>query len=311
MEQKTYNWIVSSGKIRIDKFVSEKTGNSRKKVKDDIINGRIFVNNKIISPDYKLKTGDKIYYLSLPPEEVEIKKENIPINVIYSDKHILVINKPSGIIVHPGAGNYSGTLVNALLYHFDDWDINGNIRPGIVHRLDKETSGLLIIARNDKSQMRLVEMFKNREINKTYLALVRGKPSLEGIINRPIGRDPGNRLKFSVDVNNAKEAVTLWKVREYFLDSALLEIIIKTGRTHQIRVHMTNEGYPIIGDKMYKRKLPTKNREAEKIISTFGRQALHAWKLQFKHPVSGKEMSFEAPIPQDMDKLITELRNIK
>ena len=311
MEKEIYNWLISTEKIRVDKFIADKTGKSRKKIKDDILKGLVSVNSKNTSPDYKIRVGDKISYTLLPPENVEITKENIPLNIIYNDKDILIINKPAGLIVHPGAGNFTGTLVNALLYHFDDWNINGNVRPGIVHRLDKNTSGLLIVARNDKSQIKLVEMFKNREMEKTYIAIVRGRPPLEGIVSLPIGRDPGNRLKFTTGVKNAKESVTLWKVVEYLTESSLLQVVIKTGRTHQIRVHLTGEGYPVVGDIMYKRKLPVKNKEAAKILSECKRQALHAWKLKFNHPVTGKILEFEAPIPDDMKKLIEKLRNIK
>ena len=313
MSENSRKWEIKEDsfiKVRVDKFISDKTGFSRKKVKDDIISGNITVNNVVKSPDYKIRYGDIIIYRIPEPKEIVIEKENIPLDIMYIDDYLLVINKPPGLVVHPGAGNKNGTLVNSLLYHFNDWDINGNIRPGIVHRLDKETSGVMIIARNDESQQALVEMFKNREIRKNYLALVYGIPEKSGKVDSPIGRDPANRIKYTVNVQNSKSALTYWEVIDIFCNRiSLLKVSPRTGRTHQIRVHLTSIGYPLLGDKLYKRKDVvdfTKRTGVNKILKRHG---LHAWKISFKHPFLNKEMTFEAPLASDMKKVIDFLRN--
>jgi len=224
------------------------------------------------------------------PEKSKLEAENIPLDIIYEDKDILVINKPRGLTVHPGAGNRSGTLVNALLHHCRDLSgIGGVERPGIVHRLDKDTSGILLVAKNDKAHQVLSAQFKDRTIQKTYLAIVKGNPKKdEGTIAEPIGRHPVNRKKMAVS-HKGREAVTHYKVLKRFKEYSLVELKPKTGRTHQLRVHLAHIGHSILGDPVYGKG---------------NAQLLHAYKIKFTHPRTEKELEFEAKLPDDMLKLI-------
>ena len=300
--------------IRLDKFIARETGISRSKVKKDILNGLALVDGEIDIPDRRLKGGEFIEYTPSPPEEVKIVPEPIPIKVIYEDDYIVVIDKPAGMVVHPAAGNRTGTLVNALLYWFDDWDINGYVRPGIVHRLDKDTSGVMVVARNEESQRKLVEQFKARKVEKKYIAMVIGHPSPEGVVDVPIGRDRFNRLKYSTNSTAPKDAVTEWKVLEYFAETALLEVHPHTGRTHQIRVHFSHLGFPLVGDKIYggvRRTKKVRNEDLSAVLQGFQRHALHASFISFSHPATGEKVAFSAPLPSDMEKLIMSLRSFK
>ncbi len=306
-------FIITADKagIRLDKYLSDKTGLSRSRVKRDIVNGFVTVNNLPAMPDYKLKGGELIEYEPSPPENIEIKPEAIPIRVLYQDEDIIVINKPAGLVVHPGAGNRSGTLVNALLYWYNDWEINGYVRPGIVHRLDKDTSGVLVVARNEGAQKNLIDQFKNRKIIKRYLAIVIGELPDKGILNLPIGRDRYNRLKFSASSSSPKEAVTEWNVIERFGEIAYVEVRPKTGRTHQIRVHLSHLGCPLVGDDLYggvKKSKRIKNEKLRSILLEFPRHALHANYISFIHPTTGNIVKFSAPLPGDMKNLIENLR---
>jgi pseudouridine synthase, rluA family len=291
---------------RMDSFLSRKTDFTRSRIQQLIKNGDITVNgknaknNKKIKSSYKIEENDRIEIFIPETEQAEIIPENIKIDIIYEDEDIAVINKNAGLVVHPAQGHYSGTLVNAILYHIKDLSgINGEIRPGIVHRLDKDTSGLIVIAKNDKAHINLAKMFQEKKIKKTYLAILKGKLTKEkGRIVTQIGRDTDDRKKMTVIKGNdrGKEAITNYNVicsNELF---TLVKVYIETGRTHQIRAHMKYMGYPILGDMVYGRK------DSEK------RQMLHAYKLEFLHPVTEKPMKFISEIPEDFRKA---LKNIK
>lgn len=291
---------------RMDSFLSRKTDFTRSRIQQLIKNGDITVNgknaknNKKIKSSYKIEENDRIEIFIPETEQAEIIPENIKIDIIYEDEDIAVINKNAGLVVHPAQGHYSGTLVNAILYHIKDLSgINGEIRPGIVHRLDKDTSGLIVIAKNDKAHINLAKMFQEKKIKKTYLAILKGKlTKKKGRIVTQIGRDTDDRKKMTVIKGNdrGKEAITNYNVicsNELF---TLVKVYIETGRTHQIRVHMKHMGYPILGDMVYGRK------DSEK------RQMLHAYKLEFLHPVTEKPMKFISEIPEDFRKA---LKNIK
>ena len=286
---------------RIDSFLANKNKDiSRVAVQRLIEEEKILVNNKKTKSSYKVQEQDKITIEEEKPKEIELKAQNIPIEIIYEDKDIIVVNKPKGLVVHPANGNPDGTLVNALMSICKESlsGIGGEIRPGIVHRLDKDTSGILIVAKNDKAHINLSEQIKNHEMRKTYIALVRGVvKENEATINMPIGRSTKDRKKMAV-TKNGKSAITHFKVLKRYEDCTLLEIKIETGRTHQIRVHMSQIGYPIIGDEVYS---SGKNRWQIK------GQCLHAKSLKFKHPSTGKEMYLEAKLPKYFEKILEEL----
>ncbi|MEE3307571.1 RluA family pseudouridine synthase, partial [Sharpea azabuensis] len=247
---------------------------------------------------------NEVINVTIPdPVDTTIAPENIPLDVVYEDHDVIVVNKPSGMIVHPSAGIYSGTLVNALLYHCDDLSsINGVNRPGIVHRIDKETSGLLMVAKNDKAHRSLSAQLEEHSVIRRYVALVHGViPHNKGRIVAPIGRDPDDRQKMAVTDKNAKEAITNFTVLERFDDMTLIECRLETGRTHQIRVHMQYIGYPVYGDPKYGRRSD----------DTSHGQYLHAKILGFKHPTTGEQMLFEAKLPDYFEEKIEELRQVK
>lgn len=290
-------------KIRIDSYLAkQKNGLSRVAVQRLIEEEKILVNGKKTKASYKIQENDKIIVEEDKPKETNLKAQNIPIEIIYEDKDIIVVNKPKGMVVHPANGNPDGTLVNAVMAICKDSlsGIGGEIRPGIVHRIDKDTSGILIIAKNDKAHINLSEQIKNHEVKKTYIAIVRGiVKENEATINMPIGRSTRDRKKMAV-VKNGKEAITHFKVleRDFEHNITLLEVTIETGRTHQIRVHLSQIGYPIIGDVAYS------NGKNEWGIQG---QCLHAKSLQFKHPNTGEEMYLEAQLPEYF-KVILERR---
>ena len=285
---------------RIDAYISENTEYSRTAVQRLIEENKIIVNGKKEKASYKVQNGDKIEIEEQPAKEIELKAQDIPLEILYEDDDIIVVNKPKGMVVHPANGNPDGTLVNAVMAICKDSlsGIGGEIRPGIVHRLDKNTSGAIIIAKNDKAHINLSEQLKNHEIKKTYIALVRGVvKENNATINMPIGRSKKDRKKMDVD-KNGKEAITHFKVLKRYKDCTLLEINIETGRTHQIRVHLSHIGYPIIGDEVYSNGKNKLNIEG---------QCLHAKSLDFKHPITGKNMHIEAPIPEYFENIIKEL----
>ena len=281
---------------RIDSFLSGKTEFTRTRIQQLIKEHNITVNGKATKSSYKIEKDDEIVIEVPEAETTEIKPENIKIDIVYEDSYIVVINKQAGLVVHPAHGHYSGTLVNAILYHIKDLSgINGEIRPGIVHRLDKDTSGLIVIAKNDKVHVTLTEMFQEKKIRKTYLAILKGKLNKsEGKVVTQIGRDKNDRKKMTVidDITKGKTAITNYRVISQNSLFTLVKVNIETGRTHQIRVHMRHLGYPILGDSVYGRK------DNEK------RQMLHAYRLEFLHPVTGNPMEFIGEIPEDFQRAL-------
>ena len=291
---------------RIDSFIPiVQKDISRSMVQKLIEQNDIKVNGKKTKHSYKLKLNDEIEIIIPEAKEIDLKAQDIPLDVIYEDNDIIVINKTKGMVVHPANGNPDGTLVNAVMNLCKDSlsGIGGEIRPGIVHRLDKDTSGAIIVAKNDKAHIALSEQLKNHEIKKTYLALVRGIiKENEATINMPIARSKKDRKKMDVD-KDGKEAITHFKVLGRYKNKyTLLQINLETGRTHQIRVHLSHIGYPIIGDEVYS------NGKNEWNVSG---QCLHAWKLEFKHPITGKKISLEAEIPEYLKNIIKELEEEK
>ena len=284
---------------------------SRNRIQSMIKEGRALVDRKTEKPGYKVKLGEDIS-VDIPEKKVhDVLPEPIPLSVIYEDHHLIILNKPPGIVVHPAPGNFTGTLVNALLHHYGSLPSAGlpgseRERAGIVHRLDKDTSGVLAIARTLSALRSLSAQFKNRSVQKRYLALVAGVIKKgSGTIDAPLGRHVRERKKISVHTNKAREAVTLYRVRERFKQATLVEVEIKTGRTHQIRVHMAHIGHPVLGDRVY-----GGDRAAKIGHDPLQRQMLHAASLSLFHPETGHPMTFSAPPPQDMAGVIERLRSL-
>ena len=288
---------------RLDAYIATKNENiTRTSAQRMIEEGNILVNGKKQKVAYKINTDDVVTVVPEEIKEISIDAEDIPINVIYEDNDIIVVNKPKGMVVHPANGNYNGTLVNAIMGMCKETlsGIGGELRPGIVHRLDKDTSGLLIIAKNDKAHVKMSDQIKNHEVKKTYIALVRGViKENEATIDMPIGRSTSDRKKMAVN-KEGKNAITHIKVLKRYDKYTLLQVNIETGRTHQIRVHLSYIGYPIIGDTTYS------NGKNE--FGVVG-QCLHAKSLEFKHPITGKEMKLEAPLPEYFQDIINKLDN--
>ncbi|MFC4768427.1 RluA family pseudouridine synthase [Effusibacillus consociatus] len=287
---------------RIDRFLAERVADlSRSQIQTLIEDGAVLVHNKQVKSNYKLRVGDEVI-LTLPePEPSEVEPENIPLDIVYEDSDVVVVNKPRGMVVHPAAGHMKGTLVNALLYHCKDLSgINGVLRPGIVHRIDKDTSGLLMAAKNDKAHQSLAEQLRAHTVTRKYIAIVHGVVNHElGTVDAPIGRHPVHRLKMAVVKSGGRHAVTHFAVLERFKQYTLLECKLETGRTHQIRVHMDFIGHPLAGDPVYGPK---------RTLDIDG-QALHAQVLGFNHPSTGEYIEFSSHIPADMVRLIEELRH--
>lgn len=263
--------------------------------------GEILVNNKIEKPSYVVKNGDNIIINIPEAKQTDLKIQDIPLKIVYEDNDILVINKPKGMVVHPAPGNPDGTLVNAVMAHCKGnlSGIGGELRPGIVHRLDKDTSGLIIIAKNDKAHIAMSNQIQNRQVKKVYYALVRGVvPENEATINMPIARSTKDRKKMAVD-RKGKKAITHFKVLQRFQKYTLLEVTIETGRTHQIRVHMAEIGHPVVGDYIYSNGKNEFNVEG---------QMLHAISLDFKHPITNKDMHLEAPLPEYFKNVLNILQ---
>lgn len=275
---------------------------SRASIQKLLAEGCITKDEKIVKANYKLRAGDELRVLFPEPELLDVLPENIALDVIYEDDDIIVINKARGMVVHPAAGNYNGTLVNALLYHCKNLSgINGVARPGIVHRLDKDTSGIMICAKNDLSHISLSKQIENKTAGRTYIAVVRGNVKQDsGLIETQIARDKNDRKKMAVVSDGGRKAVTEYEVMERFGKFTVVKCKLRTGRTHQIRVHMEHIGHPLVGDSKY---APLKNPFAIK------GQALHSNTLEFVHPRTGERMSFSAPMPEDMQKIITRLRS--
>jgi 23S rRNA pseudouridine1911/1915/1917 synthase len=310
------------GLLRIDKYLSQKIENiSRTKIQAAAQAECILVNEKSVKSNYKVKPGDIIsIVLPHPPHEFELIPENLPIDIVYEDEDIIVVNKAAGMVVHPGHGNYTGTLVNALVYHFQDVPIfnKEDVRPGLVHRIDKNTSGLLVVAKNEYTMSHLAKQFYDRKTNRMYQALVWGTfDTTEGTIDGNIGRNPKDRLKMHVfpKGDDGKPAITHYKVVETFDYVSLLECKLETGRTHQIRVHMAYMGHPIFNDERYggdqilRGTTFTKYKQfVENCFRIMPRHALHAKTLGFYHPRTGKELYFDSELPHDMSEVIEKWR---
>jgi 23S rRNA pseudouridine1911/1915/1917 synthase len=303
---------------RIDLFLSQQNlGLSRAFVQKLIQDQRLLVAGKPVKPSYKIREGEEIQIEVPPPTKLSLEPEDIPLDIVYEDSDLLVVNKKADMVVHPAAGNYSHTLVNALLFHCRDLSgINGVLRPGIVHRLDKNTSGLLVVAKNDKAHLGLAEQIKNRTLLREYRAITWGHmPSEKGIIEAPIGRAVKDRKKMAVTRAKGRESVTQYKVLERFDLCELLSIRLKTGRTHQIRVHLSYLNHPVLGDPEYGGRQKwikgIHDRErpfAQKLLNAIDRQALHAKKLGFVHPRTGQYKEFHSDLPEDIQSVLTLLR---
>jgi 23S rRNA pseudouridine1911/1915/1917 synthase len=290
---------------RVDTFLVARTGVTRSQIKKLLEKGDILVNENPVSPNYRSRAGDVISIRIAEKEDEGLVPEPIPVDILYRDEHLVVVNKPAGMIVYPAAGHSSGTLMNALSYRMTLAAMGGPLRPGVVHRLDKDTSGVMVVALDNKSYYDLVEQFRERTINRRYLALVYGDIKEEGEILSKIGRSESDRKKMSTRVKKGKEAVTKWKVMRRFGKVALIGVKLGTGRTHQIRVHLSSIGYPVLGDKVYGKKIEIEAGHGKKI--SFPRQMLHAELLGFKHPATGEYLDFSAPPPEDMAQKIREL----
>ena len=303
MEKKEYKISEEFVGMRLDKAISLKDSMlSRVAVQRLIDEEKILINGKKIKSSYKLALNDIVTIEKDEPKEVEIKAEDIPLDVVYEDNDILVVNKQKGLVVHPGNGNPDGTLVNAIMNYCKDSlsGIGGAIRPGIVHRIDKDTSGLLIIAKNDEAHINMSEQIKEHKVKKTYIALVRGVVTAnQATIDMPISRSTKDRTKMAVS-KNGKNAITHFEVLERFKNYTLLKVNIETGRTHQIRVHLAQIGYPIVGDYVYS--------NGKNPFGVEG-QMLHSYRLEFSHPITNEKLELEAKLPEYFEKVLEILRN--
>ncbi|SEL95869.1 ribosomal large subunit pseudouridine synthase D [Syntrophus gentianae] len=312
---RTYPVNGAEGGLRLDVFLTrQRTDLSRARLQRLIDEGRVAIGGiTAIRASQKLRAGDVVALEEPQAVPLGLVPQEIPLSILYEDHDLLVLDKPAGLVVHPAAGHAEGTLVNALLYHCRDLSgIGGVLRPGIVHRLDKDTSGLLVVAKTDLAHSGLAAQFKRHQVGKTYFALVYGDPREDqGLIDLPVGRHPVERKKMSTKSRRGKEAITSWKIAERFGVAALLSVDIKTGRTHQIRVHLAAMGHPVVGDPVYggSRRLSAIGDPVIKtLLKGMDRQALHAARLSFVHPGTGRTMEFYAPPPPDIAELCTFLR---
>ena len=305
---------------RLDKYLhgrAELANFSRVMIQKQIDAGTVTVNGKDVKRSFKLSPGDVIELTVLKPPPTDILPEDIPLNIIYEDDDIIVLNKQANMIVHPARGNTHGTLVNALAYYCEKLSSGlGELRPGIVHRLDRDTTGIMVATKNETAQWRIAKQFQRRQVNKTYLAIVHGTPELNADrINAPLGVHPQVREKYAIRPKIGKEAITFYEVLEEFRGFSLLKLTPKTGRTHQIRVHLSYIKHPIVADDMYGGKLvyPWQLADDEPAVQepAINRFALHASTLEFKHPINNKMVKFEAPLPDDMQKMLDMLREYR
>nr|WP_299345621.1 RluA family pseudouridine synthase [Allomuricauda sp.] len=318
-----YKFIAAKGQepLRVDKFLMNFIENAtRNKIQQAAKQGHIWVNDEVVKQNYRVKAGDEVKVMfEHPPYEFLLTPENIPLDIVYEDDTVLVVNKPAGMVVHPGHGNYSGTLINALVFHFDNLPNNSSDRPGLVHRIDKDTSGLLVIAKTEQAMTHLAKQFFEKSSDREYVALVWGNvENDEATVEGNIGRNPKNRLQMMVfpDGEQGKEAVTHYKVLERFGYVTLVSCKLETGRTHQIRVHMKYIGHTLFNDERYggnqilKGTTFTKYKQfVENTFKLLPRQALHAKTLGFVHPKTGKQMQFNSELPEDMVQCIDKWRN--
>lgn len=304
--------------IRLDKYLAglPQLDITRSKIQKLISEGGVQVDGKPVDVKHKIRGGESISIAHIPPPVTDLQPEEIPLDIVHEDEHLLVVNKPAGMVTHPAAGNFSGTLVNALLHHLGNLPASSAPeRPGIVHRLDKKTSGLLLVAKSETVLPKLQSALQEREINRTYLAIVWGHLKDEhGIIDLPIGRSIKNRQRMTVTSLQSREAKTEYNLRQRFRTFDLLELVLHTGRTHQIRVHMAHLGHPVFGDPEYggrEKKLrgvfAPERPLARELLSLIDRQALHAWRLEFVHPVSSETLSFTADPPEDFQHVLVTL----
>lgn len=294
--------IIADKKERLDKYLMQKTNYSRSKIQRMIESNNIKINNKSIKNSYQLSTGDIIYINENYTEEITITPENIPLDIYYEDEYLLVVNKKSGMVVHPAPGNYKNTLVNALMYHCNNnlSSVNGRIRPGIVHRIDADTSGLLLVAKTDAVHNDLAEQISNKTVLRKYIALVDGVIKEDtATIDAPIGRDPIDRKKMCVTAKNSKNAITHLRVLERYSNATLIECRLETGRTHQIRVHLNYINHPIINDPVYGKK--------NIIDKNFG-QMLHAKTLGFIHPITKEYLEYTTPVPKEFYEILNKYK---
>lgn len=318
-----YSFLAGKGQepLRVDKFLMNFIENAtRNKIQQAAKNGNIYVNGVAVKSNHKVKANDEVRVLfEHPPHENLLVPENIPLDIVYEDDSLLVVNKPAGMVVHPGHGNYSGTLINALIYHFENLPLNSNERPGLVHRIDKDTSGLLVVAKTEHALNNLSKQFFDKTSEREYVALVWGQvKDDEGVVEGHVGRHPKNRLQMTVypDGEQGKDAITHYKILERLGYVTLVSCRLETGRTHQIRVHMKYIGHTLFNDERYggekilKGTTFTKYKQfVDNCFKILPRQALHAKTLGFKHPVTGKFLKFDSEIPQDISECVEKWRN--
>jgi len=300
-----YNLVVDPDLAgeRVDKFLAsiERLGLSRSQIQQLIGDSLVKVNGDVVKPSYTVQPGDEIWVGKPEPREATLVAQDMPLDIVYEDSDLLVVNKQPGLVVHPAPGHPRGTLVNALLSYCDDLQgVGDELRPGIVHRLDKDTTGVLVVAKNDESHRALSRALAARRVHRVYLALVHGSPAVNtGLVDAPIGRHPRDRKRMAVNTSRGREARTYFEVRERLGDYALIECRLETGRTHQIRVHMAYIGHPVVGDPVYGPSPPH---------FSLTRQLLHAHRLEFRHPKTGEKVAAEAPLPGDMARILELLR---
>ncbi len=314
----TIKTVEADSEKRLDSLIADQISCCSRKLAASLIRkGLIRVSGSVKKPGYRIRAGDIIEGVIPEPETISFQPEPVELDILFEDEHIIILNKAPGIVVHPSPGHYTGTIVNGLLYHCPDLEgIGGEIRPGIVHRLDKDTSGVLAVAKSHAAHLHLAAQFKSRNITKSYLAIVYGDFQEDsGVINLPIGRHPSDRKKMSIHSRKTRVAETHWKIRERFEGITLLDLEIKTGRTHQIRVHCTAIQHPIVGDPVYGSRRAAQRirllKDRGALLKNISRQMLHARRLSIKHPITDQSISFEAPLPEDMVELICNLKEFK
>jgi len=308
VEQQEFIVLHDSEGQRLDLFLVSVLGtHSRSKIRNLIVDGHVKLENRTPRPNLPVRAGERIVVSMPEPTPTNIKAEDIPIQIIYGDDDLVILNKPAGMIVHPGNGQASGTLVNALLHHLEDLSgIGGELRPGIVHRLDRGTSGVMVVAKNDEAHRELARQFHDREVEKEYVALVWGVVQAGKRIDTAIGRDPVHRKKMSTRARRSREAVTRITKARQLPGVTFVHVAIHTGRTHQIRVHLSTIGHPVVGDVLYggvRRRVPKDLQPVQRLERPF----LHSWRLAFKHPADGRKLVFSSPIPEDLQLILDEL----
>jgi len=311
MPARTFEFTVAAAEAgaRLDQFLAEQgLPHSRSQLKRRIDSGEVRVNGAVARPAHRLRAGDRVAFTPPPPAPGAPQPEAIPLRVLHEDAHLIVVDKPAGLVVHPAAGHAAGTLVNALLHRCADLPgIGGEIRPGIVHRLDRDTSGVLVVAKDEPTLLALQAQFKRHALRRAYVALCDGTlAAATGRFATLYGRDPRHRQRFTTRVKTGRTAVTNWRVLERLTGATLVEARLETGRTHQIRVHFREHGHPLVGDRVYGR--PSRDAAVRAVAAALGRQALHARLLGFRHPATGADLDFESPLPADLQAAIDALR---